>query len=83
MLALCETAECRRAQMLAYFGEEAPSCGNCDTCTAPPQVWDGTVAAQKFLSAVYRLRTASAGRSSGGSDRRHPDRASRHAKVTE
>ena len=55
MLALCETAECRRAQMLAYFGEEAPSCGNCDTCTAPPQVWDGTVAAQKFLSAVYRL----------------------------
>jgi ATP-dependent DNA helicase RecQ len=55
MLALCETAECRRAQMLAYFGEEAPACGNCDTCTAPPQVWDGTVAAQKFLSAVYRL----------------------------
>ena len=41
--------------MLAYFGETAPSCGNCDTCTAPPQVWDGTVAAQKFLSAVYRL----------------------------
>jgi ATP-dependent DNA helicase RecQ len=55
MLALCETAACRRAQMLAYFGETAPSCGNCDTCTAPPQVWDGTVAAQKFLSAVYRL----------------------------
>ncbi len=55
MLALCETAGCRRAQMLAYFGEQAPSCGNCDTCTAPPQVWDGTVAAQKFLSAVYRL----------------------------
>jgi ATP-dependent DNA helicase RecQ len=55
MLALCETAGCRRAQMLAYFGEEAPACGNCDTCTAPPQVWDGTVAAQKFLSAVYRL----------------------------
>ena len=55
MLALCETAECRRAQMLAYFGEQAPACGNCDTCAAPPQVWDGTVAAQKFLSAVYRL----------------------------
>ena len=55
MLALCETAACRRAQMLAYFGEQAPACDNCDTCTAPPQVWDGTVAAQKFLSAVYRL----------------------------
>jgi ATP-dependent DNA helicase RecQ len=55
MLALCETVECRRAQMLAYFGEGAASCGNCDTCTTPPQVWDGTVAAQKFLSAVFRL----------------------------
>ena len=55
MLALCETVECRRAQMLAYFGEQAGTCGNCDTCTTPPQVWDGTVAAQKFLSAVFRL----------------------------
>jgi ATP-dependent DNA helicase RecQ len=55
MLALCETAACRRTQMLAYFGEQAPACDNCDTCTAPPEVWDGTVAAQKFLSAVYRL----------------------------
>jgi ATP-dependent DNA helicase RecQ len=55
MLALCETAECRRRQMLAYFGEKADSCGNCDTCSTPPQVWDGTIAAQKFLSAVYRL----------------------------
>jgi ATP-dependent DNA helicase RecQ len=57
MLALCETATCRRKQMLAYFGEPATheGCGNCDTCLTPPQVWDGTVAAQKFLSAVYRL----------------------------
>jgi ATP-dependent DNA helicase RecQ len=57
MLALCETATCRRKQMLAYFGEPAmhEGCGNCDTCLAPPQVWDGTIAAQKFLSAVYRL----------------------------
>ena len=56
MLALCETAECRRAQMLAYFGETAGgACGNCDTCLAPPEVWDGTVAAQKLLSAVVRL----------------------------
>ncbi len=56
MLALCETAECRRSQLLAYFGEtsEGP-CGNCDTCLSPPSVWDGTVAAQKLLSTVVRL----------------------------
>jgi ATP-dependent DNA helicase RecQ len=56
MLALCETAGCRRAQMLAYFGETLDgACGNCDTCLSPPQVWDGTVAAQKLLSTVVRL----------------------------
>jgi ATP-dependent DNA helicase RecQ len=56
MLALCETAGCRRAQMLAYFGETtAGACGNCDTCLSPPEVWDGTVAAQKLLSTVVRL----------------------------
>ena len=56
MLALCETIECRRAQLLGYFGEEAGACGNCDTCLSPPEAWDGTIAAQKFLSAVYRLK---------------------------
>jgi ATP-dependent DNA helicase RecQ len=57
MLALCETAGCRRRQMLAYFGETdaAEACGNCDTCLTPPSVWDGTVAAQKLLSTVARL----------------------------
>jgi ATP-dependent DNA helicase RecQ len=55
MLALCETVECRRAQLLGYFGQEAAPCGNCDTCLVPPQTWDGTVAAQKLLSAVLRL----------------------------
>ncbi|MDQ2876611.1 MAG: DNA helicase RecQ, partial [Actinomycetota bacterium] len=55
MLALCEAAGCRRAQLLAYFGEDTGPCGNCDTCLSPPQTWDGTVAAQKVLSAVYRL----------------------------
>ncbi len=56
MLALCETAGCRRQQMLAYFGETgAAACGNCDTCLSPPSVWDGTVAAQKLLSTVVRL----------------------------
>jgi len=56
MLALCETVGCRRVQLLSYFGEDSAPCGNCDTCLAPPQAWDGTVAAQKLLSAVYRLR---------------------------
>jgi ATP-dependent DNA helicase RecQ len=57
MLALCETVECRRAQLLAYFGQSSTTaCGNCDTCLTPPESWDGTVAAQKLLSAVFRLR---------------------------
>jgi ATP-dependent DNA helicase RecQ len=56
MLALCETVECRRSQLLGYFGEASGACGNCDTCQAPPQSWDGTVAAQKLLSAVFRLQ---------------------------
>jgi ATP-dependent DNA helicase RecQ len=55
MLALCEATECRRTQLLAYFSERAASCGNCDTCLAPPQVWDGTVPAQKLLSTIVRL----------------------------
>jgi len=56
MLALCETIECRRAQLLGYFGEAAGPCGNCDTCLSPPQSWDGTIPAQKLLSAVFRLQ---------------------------
>ncbi|MGK5640881.1 DNA helicase RecQ [Streptomyces sp. URMC 126] len=55
MLALCETVECRRVRLLAYFGQHGEPCGNCDTCLTPPVTWDGTVAAQKFLSAVFRL----------------------------
>ena len=55
MLALCETIECRRGQLLGYFGERGAACGNCDTCLSPPQAWDGTVAAQKLLSTVLRL----------------------------
>ncbi|BCB83606.1 ATP-dependent DNA helicase RecQ [Phytohabitans suffuscus] len=55
MLALCETVECRRVQLLAYFGQESKPCGNCDTCLAPPESWDGTIAAQKLLSTVLRL----------------------------
>ena len=55
MLGLCETVECRRVRLLQYFGEASQACGNCDTCLEPPQAWDGTEAAQKILSAVYRL----------------------------
>ena len=55
MLALCETVDCRRVQLLRYFGQDSSPCGNCDTCLNPPQTWDATVAAQKLLSAVIRL----------------------------
>ena len=57
MLALCETLECRRVQLLAYFGQPGAACGNCDTCLNPPESWDGTVAAQKLLSTVFRLKS--------------------------
>ncbi|MEX0759399.1 MAG: RQC domain-containing protein, partial [Tistlia sp.] len=55
LLGICETAECRRNALLRHFGEtrEAP-CGNCDTCLSPVESYDGTVPAQKALSAVYR-----------------------------
>jgi ATP-dependent DNA helicase RecQ len=56
MLALCETVECRRVQLLNYFGQRGEPCGNCDTCLTPPESWDGTVAAQKLLSTIYRLQ---------------------------
>jgi ATP-dependent DNA helicase RecQ len=56
MLALCETVECRRVQILNYFGQAGEPCGNCDTCLIPPEQWDGTIPAQKLLSTVVRLR---------------------------
>ncbi|MGW0332305.1 DNA helicase RecQ [Streptomyces sp. NPDC003011] len=58
MLGLCETTQCRRGQLLAYFGQDPdqPACGNCDTCLTPPETVDGTVAAQKVLSTVVRLQ---------------------------
>jgi ATP-dependent DNA helicase RecQ len=55
MLALCETVECRRVQLLNYFSQDGDPCGNCDTCLSPPESWDGTIAAQKALSTVFRL----------------------------
>ncbi|MBA3480019.1 MAG: DNA helicase RecQ [Lautropia sp.] len=59
MLAFCETPECRRVCLLDYFGERSVPCGNCDNCLLPPETVDGTVVAQKFLSAVYRCEKAS------------------------
>jgi ATP-dependent DNA helicase RecQ len=56
MLALCETIQCRRVQLLSYFGEASEPCGNCDTCLFPPETWDGTVPAQKLLSTIVRLQ---------------------------
>lgn len=55
MLGLCETVSCRRQRLLQYFGQSIQPCGNCDNCLNPPESWDGTVAAQKMLSAIYRL----------------------------
>ena len=55
LAALVETAECRRAILLKHFGETpAATCGNCDNCLNPPSAINGSIVAQKFLSAVYR-----------------------------
>ncbi len=55
LLGYCESTGCRRQTLLVYFGEQHPgACGNCDNCLVPSQTWDGTVAAQKALSCVYR-----------------------------
>ena len=55
MLGLCEITTCRRQTLLHYFAEHlAKPCGNCDTCITPVEKWDGTDAARKALSCVYR-----------------------------
>ena len=59
LLALAEATDCRRQRLLAYFGEESQPCGNCDNCLNPPAVWDGTDAARKLLSTIYRVHEVS------------------------
>ena len=54
LLAWCEIAECRRVTLLRYFGEISIACGNCDTCLEPPELWDGSEAARKAMSAALR-----------------------------
>jgi len=58
MVHYAETAQCRRSELLGYFGEvfPDPNCGGCDNCLSPRETFDGTIPAQKFLSCVYRIR---------------------------
>ena len=56
LLGLAEATDCRRVRLLAYFGEASHPCQNCDNCLQPPAVWDGTDAARKLLSTIYRVQ---------------------------
>jgi ATP-dependent DNA helicase RecQ len=59
LLALAEAHDCRRVRLLAYFGEHSTPCGNCDNCLIRPETWDGTEAARKLLSCIYRFQHGS------------------------
>jgi ATP-dependent DNA helicase RecQ len=55
LLTLAEAHDCRRVRLLGYFGEASGACGNCDNCLHAPATWDGTEAARKLLSCIYRF----------------------------
>ncbi len=59
LLALAEATDCRRVRLLGYFNEVSQPCGNCDNCLSPPDIWDGTDAARKLLSTIYRVQQQS------------------------
>ncbi len=64
LLGLAEATDCRRVRLLAYFGEQLGDCPNyrcqnCDNCLNPPDIWDGTDAARKLLSTIYRIQQSS------------------------
>ena len=59
LLGLAEATDCRRVRLLSYFGEPSEPCGNCDNCLNPPDIWDGTDAARKLLSTIYRIQQMS------------------------
>jgi len=56
-----EGTECRRAALMAYFGERWPgeNCGSCDICLLPREEWDATTQAQKLLSCLFRIKQKS------------------------
>lgn len=59
LLTLAEATDCRRTRLLQYFGEQSQPCGNCDNCLHPPAIWDGSDAARKLLSTIYRVHERS------------------------
>ena len=54
LLGFTEASDCRRKVLLSYFGDEGQACNNCDACLEPPETFDGSISAQKLLSAIYR-----------------------------
>lgn len=54
LLGFAESCQCRRQVLLRYFGDDCEPCGNCDVCLDPPATFDGSIAAQKLLSCIYR-----------------------------